>query len=184
MSFQTKDISILNEANRNKLEKDSWLVILHANRIPPHIGLLINGKYQSLTIKGHELNIDIKALEKTITIKHIETLFIKLKTHPVFSLSFQTEIAQYYIQQYERVQSNQSTCLSPIKLFLQEFYVLPYLEDELLFDLIERLKSNDYISEILSTQIELENQKEIKLPRYTNTELGNRIAHEHSLIKK
>ena len=55
--------------NAASLNKDSWLVILHANRIPPHIGLLINGNYNSLTIKGHELNVSIEALLKTISQK-------------------------------------------------------------------------------------------------------------------
>lgn len=61
------------------LNKDSLLVILHANRIPPHIGLLINGNYNSLTIKGHELNVNIEALLKTISQKKIESVFIELK---------------------------------------------------------------------------------------------------------
>lgn len=184
MSFNKKDITELIDSNRYLLEKDAWLVILHASRIPPHIGILINGKYHSLTIKGHELNIDIKALEKTISIKNIESLFLKLKPHPVFSLDYQTDVMIHFIQQFEKVNSQQSTCLTPIKFFLQEFYALQYQEKELLFDMIERLKSNDFIVEVLSDNIHLNSETTFKLPRYSNFELQERISYEHSLIKK
>ena len=58
--------------NQELILKDTWLVILHASRTPPHIGLLVNGNYNSLTIKGHELNIDLKILLKTIQHKKIK----------------------------------------------------------------------------------------------------------------
>ena len=102
-------LNITDSFNQDLLLKDTWLVILHASRTPPHVGILIDGNYNSLTIKGHELNIDIKVLLKTIQQKKIETLFIKLKKHPVFSLDYQKEICQYYIQQYKQVQVSRST---------------------------------------------------------------------------
>jgi hypothetical protein len=49
--------------------KNTWLVILHASRTPPHIGILIDGNYNSLTIKGHELDININVLIKNDTAK-------------------------------------------------------------------------------------------------------------------
>lgn len=184
MSFNKKDITEINASNRSQLDKDTWLVILHASRIPPHIGILINGKYHSLTIKGHELNIDIKALEKTISIKHIESLFLKLKPHPVFSLNYQTDVMIHFIQQFEKVNSQQSTCLTPIKFFLHEFYALQYQENELLFEMVERLKSNDFIVDVLSENINLNTEDIFKLPRYSTQELQEKISYEHSLIKK
>ena len=66
------------------LHKDIWLVVLHANRIPPHIGLMINGNYNSLTIKGHELNVSSEALLKIISQKKIEKCFYKNKKESCF----------------------------------------------------------------------------------------------------
>ena len=59
-------LTISDSFNQNSLNADTWLVILHCSRTPPHIGVLINGNYNSLTIKGQELNNDIKVLIKTI----------------------------------------------------------------------------------------------------------------------
>ena len=107
-------LTIADNFNQDLLLKNTWLVILHASRTPPHIGILINGNYNSLTIKGHELNINSNVLLKTIQQKKIETIFIQLKKHPVFSSDYQKEICQYYIQQFTQVKVNEESCLSPI----------------------------------------------------------------------
>ena len=64
-------LTLSNEFNANELSKNSWLVILHASRTPPHIGLMIDGNYNSLTIKGHELNVNLTVLLKTIQQKKL-----------------------------------------------------------------------------------------------------------------
>ena len=172
-------LNITDSFNQDLLLKDTWLVILHASRTPPHVGILIDGNYNSLTIKGHELNIDIKVLLKTIQQKKIDTLFIKLKKHPVFSLDYQKEICQYYIQQYKQVQVNQASCLSPIKLFIQEFYAISELKNELLFELVERLKQNNYITTTLGIGIENKiSDNSFSLPTYSNEQLQIKIKAE------
>lgn len=168
-----------------ELAKNTWLVILHASRTPPHIGVLIDGNYNSLTIKGHELNININVLLKTIQQKKIESIFVKLKKHPVFSSEYQKEICQNYIQQFTQVKANEASCLSPIKLFLQEFYAIQENKDELLFELIERLKQNQYIEIALGLNIEnkLEEQ-EFSLPMYSNKQLQEVIKSERAIYYK
>lgn len=167
--------------SENELLKGTWLIILHASRTPPHIGILIDGNYNSLTIKGHELDIRINILQKTIQQKKIETLFVKLQQHPVFSSNYQKEICQHYIRQFSQVKANEASCLSPIKLFLQEFYALAENKHELLFELIERLKQNQYISLTLGLNIlhKLEDG-EFSLPMYSNEDLQEIIKTERA----
>jgi hypothetical protein len=57
------------------LTKGTWLVILHASRIPPHVGLMIDGNYNSLTIKERELNVSSEVLLKTISQKRLKLYF-------------------------------------------------------------------------------------------------------------
>lgn len=161
------------------LNKDNWLVILHASRIPPHIGVLIEGNYNSLTIKGHELNISVQALLKTIQQKKIEVLFVKLKHHPVFSFDYQKEVCQIFIKKYQHVKQNEATCLTPIKQYLQEFYAVPIIQDELLYELIERLKQNSYIVNTYGLNLTISNH-EFSLPVYTQDELQNVIQKERA----
>lgn len=168
--------------NSQELSKGTWLVILHASRIPPHIGIVIDGNYNSLTIKGHELNVNLEVLLKTIQQKKIEALFIQLKKHPVFSTDYQKDICQIYIQQFTQVKPDEASCLSPIKLFLQEFYAVTVIENELLFELMERLKANQYITSITGYNVQamLDEQYELSLPVYTHKELQDVIKKERS----
>jgi len=171
-------LTINKNFDQKTLSKNTWLVILHASRIPPHIGILIDGNYNSLTIKGHELNVNINALLKTIQQKKIEALFIQLKYHPVFSADYQTEICKHYIQQFKQVKQGEASCLSPVKLFLQEFYAVPLINDELLFELMERLTHNNFIVTVFS--INITDVNEFSLPMYTNEELQEVIKFERS----
>jgi hypothetical protein len=172
-------LTIADYYNQDLLLKNTWLVILHASRTPPHIGVLIDGSYNSLTIKGHELNININVLLKTIQQKKIETLFIQLKKHPVFSSDYQKEICQYYIQQFTQVKVNEASCLSPIKLFIQEFYAISEDKKELLFELVERLKQNNYITLTLGLGVEQKiTENYFSLPVYSNEQLQEIIKIE------
>ena len=174
-------LTVSGEFNSNELSRHGWLVVLHASRIPPHVGVLINGNYNSLTIKGHELNVSVEVLLKTIQQKKIEALFIQLVKHPVFSLEYQKEICQHYIKQFTQVKPNEATCLSPVKLFLQEFYALCATEKELLFELTERLKQNNYITQVIGLNVDDKLEEEqFSLPMYTAEELQKVIQTERN----
>jgi glycerophosphoryl diester phosphodiesterase len=172
---ETVNIEINTVALNDKvLSKDSWLVVMHANRIPPHVGVLINGNYNSLTIKGHELNVTIEALLKTISQKKIESVFIKLKKHPVFSLDHQTEMFKETIKKFGPVRQHEATCLSPIKLFFEEFYAVQLIETELYYDLMKRLNDNSYLEFAGALNFEMPKDT-MELPFYTLDELNETI---------
>jgi hypothetical protein len=159
------------------VEKGIWLCVLHANRIPPHIGLIINNKYFSLTIKGREVSDSI-ALTKMCKQKSITTLFIKIKEHPVFSFNYLSEVFASILQSYSQVKQFESTCLSPVKKFFNEFYACNSNEDELFFEFIQKLNNNDFLLDYCSLNYKSVNQ--IELPVYTLQELNEKIKNERS----
>lgn len=171
IELETKDLA---EA---ALSKDAWMVVLHANRVPPHVGILINSNYNSLTIKGHELNVTLETLLKLISQKKIESVFIKLKKHPVFSSEHQIEILKETIKTFEPVKQHGATCLSPIKLFFEEFYALQNIEEELYFDFMKRLNENAYLEFCGSFNFDLHNGF-LELPFYTTEQLHETIKEQ------
>lgn len=158
------------------LEKGTWLAILHSERIPPHVGLIFSGKYFSLTIKEAELNISTKVLLKTITQKKIKSVFVKIIDHPVFSNDHQLDIFTEHLKHFGSVKTNEGTCLSPIKLFFREFYVVPSTANELLFEFVLQLNSNKYIDYACSVNTEINSGFE--LPSYSLNELHAKIEKE------
>ncbi|MBL7920106.1 MAG: hypothetical protein JNJ40_07305 [Bacteroidia bacterium] len=159
------------------LQKDIWLVVLHANRVPPHIGLMINGNYNSLTIKGHEINVSSEALLKIISQKKIESIFIKLKKNPVFSYDHQLEMLQEMISKFENVRQYEATCLSPLKLFFEHFYAVTNIEEELYFDLMKRMNENEYFEFASASNFDLHNGF-LELPYYTVEQLHQTIKEQ------
>lgn len=169
--------------NTSGLHKGTWLVILHAGRIPPHVGLMINGNYNSLTIKERELNVKAEALLKTITQKKIETICFKLVKQPVFSEDYQLEVFQEQLHQFTSVKQNEATCLSPIKLFFEEFYAIKNNKETLLFDFIESLSENEYISDCVGLNMKTEDSV-YRFKTYTSDQLQNRITEERETYFK
>ncbi len=167
------------------LTKGTWLVILHASRIPPHVGLMIDGNYNSLTIKERELNVKAEALLKTISQKKIEALFLKVANHPVFSSDYQLSTFQEQLIQFTAVKQNEATCLSPLKLFFEEFYAIKNNKEQLFYDFVDELFQNDYVTQAIGLNIanKLENNI-FTLPHYTNEELQNRIKYERDTYFK
>jgi len=185
ISQSPNTLSVTDSLREAILLKNTWIVILHASRTPPHVGILIDGNYSSLTIKGHELDINSTVLLKTIQQKKIETLFVQLVKHPVFSTDYQNEIYQYYIKQFTQVKANEASCLSPVKLFLQEFYAICENKNELLFELMEHLKQNQYIDIVYGLNINTKLEDgEFSLPIYTNAQLQEVINYERSIYYK
>lgn len=164
--------------------KGCWLTVLHASRIPPHVGLMIDGNYNSLTIKERELNVSAAALLKAVAQKKIETLFLKLVKHPVFSTDHQLHIFQEQLNQFTAVKPNEATCLSPLKLFFEEFYAIPNEKEQLLFDFVDALYQNDYITNAIGVNLPEGKDQTFTFPHYTNKELQNRIEKERSGLCK
>jgi hypothetical protein len=158
-------------------KKNTWFVLLHAKRIPPHVGLVIDGTYNSLTIKGHELDVTFDALLKTVTQKKIETIFVKVANHPVFSSDYQLQTFKELIKKYDKVKQFEATCLSPIKEFFQDFYALSIDENELLFSFLERLNQNTYLELAMSCNFNL-NKNLLEIPFYDAKQLHEKIKSE------
>ena len=166
----------VSDFNQSELQNGVWLALLHVQRIPPHIGLMFNGNYNSITIKEHEYNISSELLIKTINQKKIKTVFVNLVKHPVFSLQHQLEIFQEQMKDFGSVEQNKITCTSPIKLFLKEFYGIHSDEKELFFNLFQKLNQNNFVNKSVGVNIELSNG--VELPFYTNEELNEKIKNE------
>lgn len=157
--------------------RQSWLVLLHAHRIPPHVGFMINGNYNSLTVKGMELNVSFESLFKMIQQKRIETAFIRIVEHPVFSLDYQQEVFADLLNKYQVVKQFEATCLTPIKDFFQEFYAVEVQADELLPGFLQRLHQNNYLAQATSLNFDLKPQQ-IDIPNYQSEELHEKIKAE------
>jgi hypothetical protein len=105
-SFEFDSISQLN--NYQELNSGFFLCIWHANKIPPHIGVLINGAYYSLKVKGKDANIPVQDIVKLIERKGICTVFTEIKCDVS-----KTKVEEIF-SKFQVARESKATCLTPI----------------------------------------------------------------------
>lgn len=160
--------------NESLLSKGIFICILHTKRIPPHIGLIINGYYHSLTIKGIEPNVSLKALIKTIQQKKIETYFLKITPHPVYSIEHLNDVFIEILKTHPNITGNEATCLSPLKTFFNEYYALNSKPSDIIYSFLNRLNNNNFILEAYSLNLTSE-KNTVEIPVYSQEELDSKI---------
>jgi len=177
------EINISQSFYANAVKKGIYLVLLHANRVPPHIGMMIDNEYHSLTVKGQEISISGNVLLKNIGLRKIQTLFIKIKKHPVFSNQHLNESFIEQIKLFDKVNEKGNTCLSPIKLFFEEYYAINKDKVHLVFDLLEELKDNDFIEETCGMNLGETKGNIFYLQPYNKADLQVQIEAELKKVK-
>lgn len=155
-----------------ELLKGVWLVIIHATRIPPHVGMIAGEKYHSLTIKGQEVNIAPEALIRNNTQRKIPSLFIKIKPHATFSNEYLKEHFISNVCRFPKVAPDAATCLSPVKLFFEEVYNVETTDAHSIFELLPKLEAKGLIESSSAMFIE---EKAFQLPLYSIAELNTGI---------
>ncbi len=166
--------------NEKNLLKGVYIGVIHATRIPPHIGIIADGQYHSLSIKGQNINTSVSALLKNSTLRKIPSLFIKIKPHAIFSDMYLNEHFITNVQQFQRVDTGVATCLSPIKLFFEEVYDVPMKNVNYLYELLPVLQNEELIEHTTSLFVD---EKNYQLPIYTLKEINAGIDQVRSEFK-
>lgn len=144
------------------LKNGVFLVVLYANKIPPHIGLLIDGKFYSDKVGQPDIAVDFSHLSRLILSKSIPSLFVKLKDNCGFDL---LQIKDFILS--NQLSNNEySTCLTPIAK------ILNFEHAKTVFDLLEHLTENNQIEKYLALCL----PKDFKgIPYYTVQSVYDRI---------
>ena len=178
-SFSYKLSNINKQFNEEDLLKGLYISVIHATRIPPHIGLIADKKYHSLTVKGQDINTSVNALIKNTIQRKIPALFIKIKAHTTLSDIYLSEHFITNVKQFSRVDVGVATCLSPLKLFFEEVYNVSTKNINYLYELLPLLDNEGLIEDVTSLFIE----ENYQLPIYTLTEINAGIEQVRNEFK-
>jgi hypothetical protein len=161
------NVKVLEEIKQNKL----YLIIIHADKKPPHLGIICNRLYFSLTVKGSEIGIPINDKLDIIYRRKIPCILLEIITKEVSS--FYQDILREIFNKYAPLK-NTNTCLAPINEFLNyAFQLMP--EAPLLHGLIAALEKQNLISERLSIHLNLSKNKIFEIPSYDINFVFDRI---------
>lgn len=173
--MNTYQLNITSEATLEKLQKGLYIFIYRASRIPPHLGILLNGKIYDISLQGPNIALGIDEFFQTIDKRKMETVFIELQL-PVFN-NFIDEILVDCINKYQKV-SEEVSCLFPIREFLASVFYNPKMEKaEFIFELMPVLEEHKLVKNI--TQLNLDKKLDnnvLTLNTYNKEDIKNCIA--------
>lgn len=147
-------ISNILPANEAILMHDVFLILLYANRIPPHLLVSVNGKIFTLSVKGATVDGALPSLLTLIRRKNIETIFIRLALPPLFSLEQLKEEIRNCTLAYPRADIGIATCLTPIKDFCHTIYDTELKNVNLIFDLLPKLQERNAMKDCYQINME------------------------------
>lgn len=144
-------------------ETATGIVLWNFDKIPPHLGMIYQGSYYSLTIKAVDC-IDFKSIQKVWKIKQKPILIFEIETqdHPIL------EVISHF-NHYPHVDA-QVSCLQPILSFFNTLLELK-IEATVIFDLLKALNHANKIKNIYSNAQSVE----INIPYYSKKDVEHYI---------
>lgn len=155
----------------NKLNTGVYLWVFHANKIPPHIGISLNGLFYSLKVNSKDYRVEIDKILNIIQIKKIACLFVELKDVDTFNL-------ESVFKQVSKINDVYPSCLTPISVILGKDY---HQKMERLSELLVILEKNQQIKSFFKLNLN-PSFKGIKF--YTKETIQQRIAELKDVKRK
>jgi len=165
-------INITSIATEEKLQKGTFIFIYRATRIPPHIGIITNGLLYDITSVGPNIDLAVTDFYKTALKRKTGVLFVKLNNTELDTIKIISE----KVKKYWKV-TTETSCLAPVKEFLQEAYEIDVSAAKYVFNLLPLL----YDKNIIEGVSEINLSKRIKnnvfeLTTYNQKDIGNCIT--------
>jgi len=174
MSFSEDAKSFSLEINPLKSEEQLssglWLVLAGINETPPHIAIVNEGKYYSLSTRKIDNGSPLERFMNTINRKSIPTVFVHIE-----STSNYEPLLQSIYTDIQLLGNNEDTCLSPIKDFFTIYFSPEFSKVNYIFELLALAERKSLIKECITLFPENTSSNNITLPKYTMAQIRNRI---------
>ena len=174
----TFKIQITDDFSPEKLNTGLYIFVFRATRIPPHLGVITNGKLFDISLQGPNVEVPVDDFIATVNKRQSEVIFIELKK-PAFN-SFLDDEIKYLVNKHWKVTKDVS-CLFPIREFLSAIYFNPVFEKaNFIFELLPLLEQSNLIKSIVQLNLDkrLKNNY-LELLKYSKKDIENCIAALH-----
>jgi hypothetical protein len=148
-----------------------WLALVAVNETPPHIALVCEGKYYSLSARKVDNGTPAERFIHAIKRKHVSALFVGIENNNVIG---KDEDLQNIYRELQPLSNTETTCLSPIKQFFATSYSLQFLYINYVFELLALAEQQGLLKECVSL-LHDSNSNLITLPKYTMEQIRNKI---------
>ncbi|MCR9173243.1 MAG: hypothetical protein NXI10_12150 [bacterium] len=137
-----------------------YLWVIHANKIPPHLGISLGDAFYSLKANGKDEGLSITKILHVLDRKDIATVFYQIDKEALVKLP------EAIFSQLERTIPEQTTCLEPLKQIFND------TEARWLKDLLQGLEAREMIQNAWGWQLPIGFER---IPDYDPQDIHKRL---------
>lgn len=126
------------------LERGTWIMLYHVNQVPPHLVLIHDGNYYSLSVKGTKIAEPLESLIRNIQTKQHQCLAFSIDLSSS-EIQNKSSLLKKYFEHFEEPEAGVITCLFPIRSALTELLNRYFERCEFVFELYKELKKYNLI---------------------------------------
>lgn len=162
-----------------EVQSGLWLVMAGVDDIPPHIALINDGLYYSVSAKKVETGVPIANFFKAISRKSVPTLFVQIKESPHLG-GVRGAVGAF--QKYLTLGNGDHSCLWPVRDVFAEIFSKKYKNASLVFELLKMAQEDSLLlgckalfAEQLSPPFKGRHGGAVRLPKYTHAQIREKI---------
>ncbi|PWL24645.1 MAG: hypothetical protein DCO96_12625 [Fluviicola sp. XM-24bin1] len=108
-----RTISRIDDPSVLSFDDTTYLWVIHANKIPPHLGISQGDEFYSLKANGKDEGLPVSKLIQVLQRKSIATAFFEIQSEAI------VQAPKEVFAQYETTTPGEITCLAPLKQILR-----------------------------------------------------------------
>jgi len=186
MIFTENDKEYFLETSRlvspEELQQGLFTVIAGVDKIPPHIALINEGMYYSVSAKKVEAGVPVVNFFKAISRKTIPALFIEIKRHTGLVSEGGAGITVIF-NSYPVLGNGPHSCLWPVRDFFAETFSKKYSKASFVFELLAIAEKDGLIAGCKSVFMDtpslgspqVGNHSRVVLSKYTQRQIREKI---------
>ena len=122
-----------------QIQSGTWIMLMGADKIPPHLVFIHEGFYFSLSVNGSKIAEPIESLLRTINARELKCLLFDVDLSSS-KVSNKKEMITRYFEHFVEPEEGKTTCLYPIRSVLSELLNHYFEKNQFVFDLYLQLK--------------------------------------------
>lgn len=168
--YKINDIVVGQES---KLTKGFFIYLQNIDKVPPHLGIVLDGKNYSLSACGKAVGDSAEGLLRLIYRKKTKVLFFSINNEEGL---FTPKVITQILEKYTSISAENTSCLTPIKDFFSEAMDLNTEGLNFIFNLLPELYRKKLITEVQAFNMEgLIQEGSYAMRTYTFKEINERI---------
>ena len=167
------EIKNIVKGSASKLSEGFYIYLQNVDKVPPHLGVILNGKNYSLSACGKTVGDSVEGMLRLIKRKKTKVLFFSIKDEEQL---FTPIIIKEILEKYTSIAAETTSCLTPIKDFFSTAINLNTEGVNFIFHLLPKLYSEELVKEVFSFNMEgLIVEGSYAMKTYTFKEINDRI---------